>query len=114
MFALLLEQHLAHLTYRCLFEYVLLRWRSHACFLARDVPVLFSVCLGCCSVFGFVSTIEFDSSDLQFLYFYLLMVALYWKGLLMVISGDGVVYELDVVVPTFSREWMALLGCLFF
>ena len=41
------------------------------------------------------------------------MLALYWKGLLLVISRGGFVYELDVVISTFLRELVVLIVFLF-
>ena len=42
------------------------------------------------------------------------MFVLQWKGPLLVISHGGVLYELNEVIPDFSREFLVLLGCFFF
>ena len=105
VFTLFLVRISVPLTDRCWFAYGLRRQRKFGCLLARDVLPYSKyvwVALAYYVLFGFVSTILFDSLDLQFLYLYLLMFALLLKGLLFAISRSGVVHELDVVIPTFS------------
>ena len=41
------------------------------------------------------------------------MFILSWNELLLVISCGGVMYELEIVIPPFSRELVVPLGCLF-
>ena len=65
------------------------------------------------AVFGFLLAIYFEVLDLQFLYLYWLIFALYSKRFLLVISNDDILYGLDAVIQLFQESWWFFLDVCF-